>query len=136
LYREINIQDLIGVPYKHRGRDYRSGLDCWGLVVTIYKRLGLAIRDLEDYEQEGDKKGYDYFTPKEEWIKKSFPSPYDVVLFVNSAGIAFHAGVITNELKMIHSSKHTGVVIVPLNMAARSLIIEGFYKLKVGNGSN
>ena len=134
MFPNIDLHDLIGLPYKHCGRDSKTGLDCWGLVVCVYERLGLKVRDLEAYEEEGHKKGYDYFLSREdEWIKKSFPSPYDVVLFVNSAGVAYHSGVITHDLKMIHASKDKGVVIVPLNLAVKCLILDGYYKLKVND---
>lgn len=38
--KEIQYADLIGVPFKNLGRDVKSGLDCYGLVVEIYRRCG------------------------------------------------------------------------------------------------
>ena len=46
-----NIPDLadlagyVGLPYRERGRD-RSGLDCWGLNVVVYRdRFGVTVPD-------------------------------------------------------------------------------------------
>lgn len=39
----VNIDDLIGVPYVNGGRDYETGLDCWGLVQEYYRRLGVKL---------------------------------------------------------------------------------------------
>jgi len=39
------IKDLIGVPYKDHGRDY-SGLDCYGLVIEVMKRMGKNLPDV------------------------------------------------------------------------------------------
>src|SRR4029077_7528788 len=39
------INDYVGVPYRHNGRD-RAGWDCWGLVLAVYRdRLGLTLPD-------------------------------------------------------------------------------------------
>ncbi len=39
----VNIDDLIGAPYVNGGRDYETGLDCWGLVREYYRRLGIKL---------------------------------------------------------------------------------------------
>ena len=119
----------IGIPYAHKGRTMQ-GLDCWGLIKLIYRDLGTEVRDLDDYEMEGHLNGKDYFKPKDEWIKSSVPRPYDVALFVNTEGIAYHAGVITPDLKLIHASKQTGVVIVALNLITRTIKLDAYYRLK------
>ena len=41
--KEIQYANLIGVPFKNLGRDVKSGLDCYGLVVEIYRRCGKEI---------------------------------------------------------------------------------------------
>lgn len=39
------INDYVGVPYRHNGRD-RAGWDCWGLVLAVYRdMLGLELPD-------------------------------------------------------------------------------------------
>lgn len=41
----IEINDLIGVPFKKGGRDLVSGVDCFGLLMECHKRLGKDIPD-------------------------------------------------------------------------------------------
>jgi hypothetical protein len=40
----IDINDLIGAPYQLGGRSL-SGIDCWGLVIEVYSRLGRQVPD-------------------------------------------------------------------------------------------
>lgn len=40
----IDVNDLIGKPYRLGGRGPFE-YDCWGLVVEIYKRLGVSLPD-------------------------------------------------------------------------------------------
>ncbi|ERT62389.1 C40 family peptidase [Megasphaera vaginalis (ex Srinivasan et al. 2021)] len=39
----VKYDDLVGIPYVSGGRDVRTGLDCWGLAVEIYRRQGLQL---------------------------------------------------------------------------------------------
>jgi cell wall-associated NlpC family hydrolase len=126
----------IGIPYKHKGRTLKDGLDCWGLVLLIYKDLGYKLRDLDDYEMSGHLKGHNYFEPRDEWVMNGVPKPYDVALFLNTEGIAYHAGVITPDLKMIHASKNVGVQIVPLDAVLKKIRIDGYYNLKAKNDND
>ena len=49
----ININDLIGVPYKDHGRDL-NGMDCYGLAIEVMRRYGYELRDViyEDHNLE------------------------------------------------------------------------------------
>ena len=40
-----NIRDLINVPFLDKGRDFHVGLDCWGLVLEVSRRLGHELPD-------------------------------------------------------------------------------------------
>ena len=119
----------IGIQYVHKGRTM-AGLDCWGLVKMIYRDLGHELRDIDDYEMEGHLKGHNYFEPKEEWEKRSVAQPYDVALFVNTQGIAYHAGVVTPDHRMIHAARNTRVAIINLDIATRAMKLDGYYHLK------
>lgn len=41
----ININDLIGVPYKDHGRD-KNGMDCYGLAIEVERRYGYKLNDV------------------------------------------------------------------------------------------
>ena len=40
---------LIGVPFRHQGRDPDVGLDCVGVVVVAYDAAGIALHGRTDY---------------------------------------------------------------------------------------
>ena len=125
------LDKYIGIPYEHRGRTI-EGLDCWGLVVMVYRDLGFELDDLNDYEVPSHLTGNDYFRNRDDdsWRRVAIPSSYDVVLIVNQKGIAYHAGMITPDHKYIHCAKNTGVAIVSMENVRKVLIVEGFYRLK------
>ncbi len=39
----------LGAPYRHQGRDPRTGLDCAGLIAYLAHTLGLPVIDRHDY---------------------------------------------------------------------------------------
>lgn len=41
----IEINDLLGVPYKEHGRD-KTGYDCYGLAIEVAKRYGYKLNDV------------------------------------------------------------------------------------------
>lgn len=42
---KIQINDLIGAPYKDHGRD-ASGYDCYGLAIEVSRRFGYKLNDV------------------------------------------------------------------------------------------
>jgi cell wall-associated NlpC family hydrolase len=44
---------LIGVPFRLRGRDPRTGLDCVGLAMTAFGRAGLVAAEPPSYQLRG-----------------------------------------------------------------------------------
>lgn len=115
-----------------------KGLDCWGLVKIIYKDLGFNIKDIEDYEMEGHLHGHDYFKDRDgdDWERVSVPMQYDVALFLDTEGIAYHAGVMLPDGRMIHCAKNTGVAILNFESVKNKMRVDGFYRLKERNGHN
>lgn len=47
----------VGVRFRHRGRDPRTGLDCAGLLIHAIKAIGLQPHDLRTYGREPFKDG-------------------------------------------------------------------------------
>ena len=41
----IQVGDLIGLPFKHGGRDISEAVDCFGLLMECHRRLGVVIPD-------------------------------------------------------------------------------------------
>lgn len=40
-----DVSDLIGVRFVDSGRDPAKGLDCWGLCMEVYRRMGITVPD-------------------------------------------------------------------------------------------
>ena len=44
MYEEFRLyEDLLGVPFRNRGRDPKTGLDCYGLAIEVFRRHGIQL---------------------------------------------------------------------------------------------
>jgi len=117
----MTLENLIGIPYKERGRD-KSGLDCFGLVVLFYKEiLGIDLPDYTGYSGKWYKEGRRVLTDKLNEFKKLWSSveldkilPNDIISFRLGASIANHCAVYLGDGRMIHCYEDTPVVIEKL----------------------
>lgn len=120
--------DLVGVPFRPFGRTVK-GLDCFGLVMLLYKRRGIIVPDVKygDTDESRNKaitsaenlKGW-------EAVKQS---PGVAVAFRKN-GIVQHCGVVIDDDRFIHSSEdHSGVVIgrFSRNGNFHRQMVAGFY---------
>lgn len=126
------IDKYLGIPYKHRGRTM-DGLDCWGFLKLVYADLGFRLFDIEDleYGQAWGLRNKDYFKENyvNDWNKVEIPEVLDGVLFLNSRGVANHAGVVFKDRKFIHCCR-AGVIVSRLDDESWKKRIEGFYRLR------
>ncbi len=125
------IQKYLGIPYQHHGRSL-SGLDCYGLILEVFKNQGVRLWDIHDeYDQEWSWKGKDFFIENyaREWEKVLDPRFMDVVCFKNGKDIVNHAGVLLGEGKFIHAVK-AGVVVSKLTDSQWQKRFVGFYRYK------
>lgn len=115
----------IGIPFKYGGRDYNA-LDCYGLVMLLYKELhDIIIPDVisPDYiEAIADLMNVE----KLKW------EPCDIgigaVLIFNIKGYGAHVGYVIGHDKMIHTWESTGgVTIERISPSWKNRII-GSYK--------
>lgn len=108
----MEYRDLIGVPFKMRGRD-TDGLDCYGLVMELYKRLGIELTDYE-YEDSPRITGDDIFSRcqgREFCEVNGSPREGDVVVL--GRGLGTHCGVFVKGNRVVHSWNPLGVVSTP-----------------------
>jgi len=125
------IRKYLPVPYKHQGRSL-EGFDCWGLILFVYKELGYKLWDIEeDYDIKWGWKDKHLFIENyhREWDKVKKPNLFDVVLFKNSKGVAFHAGIMLSNSRFLHCCK-VGTVVGRLSEQKWATSIEGFYHLR------
>jgi cell wall-associated NlpC family hydrolase len=101
----VNIKDLLGIPYKQHGRD-KTGFDCYGLVIFLYKRMG---RNLPDYLY--SKLGNNAFneigkSPLEltngYGVEVDKPNYSDVIMFFDSKNRAVHIAFYLKNDMFIH----------------------------------
>jgi cell wall-associated NlpC family hydrolase len=119
------------VPYKHQGRDL-SGLDCYGLVICIYKDLGVKLFDIEeDYSIDWGYKNKNYVIENyyKEWEEVKIPRLFDGVVFKNGKGIMSHMGIMLSNNRFINSCK-AGVVVCNLSDSIWRKRFYGFYRYK------
>lgn len=131
----IKYYDLIGIPFKNRGRDIKQGLDCYGLVTEVYKRYGF---DIPEYTADFDnvEKVNELITTKtaikSNWERvdiNSMPVPCLLAIrFGVPKGVVNHTGVYIGDGKFIHIRENTGVCIDRISSPAWSRLIEGCYK--------
>jgi len=86
-------QSYLGTPYRSGG-ETRQGMDCSGLVMTVYKTVGLKLpRTARDQSLRGEK------------ITKSQMKPGDLVCFSNGRSAAVsHVGIYVGKDRFIHAS--------------------------------
>lgn len=121
------IQKYLGIPYKHLGRDPKDGLDCYGLIVCIYRDLGVELIDFDKYMPEWSRSGDNYFAENyhHQWEEVEIPRLFDVVLFQNKEGIANHAGLFLYGGRFIHGCKAGVVISRDIGMP-----VVGYYRFK------
>lgn len=132
----ITIFEYAGIPYKHLGRD-KNGVDCWGLIMLIYKdKLNIQLQDIGDigevdYAKNWSLQGKDYFMEnyQSRWERVTTPKIFDIVLLRNSRGIANHAGVMLNSNSFINCLKG-GVVVSRITDAVWKGRLVGFFRYK------
>lgn len=101
-------ETLIGTPYLPGGRNPEEGLDCYGLVVTIYAMRGYHVPDILEELVEGV------------WTAVAVPETYDLI----QVGTA-HCGLYIYPGKLLHTTVHTGAVLSPFTPYAP--MITGYY---------
>lgn len=127
----MNLKDLIGVPYKARGRD-KTGYDCYGLIIELSRRLGNQLPDVF-YKNTNEKENAKtaevlrYGLPVE---KLSNLEDYCLLDIAYDGKTSTHIGMYIGDGQFIHATEKCGVCIE--NIAKYAKIIKGFYRIKQG----
>ena len=131
---QLNVSDLIGVPFVDGGRDPDTGLDCWGLFMIVMDRLGTPVPDYKiscfDSTEIGRAARHALAT---QWKKVYQPAPgVGLVLDIDPAkpGIKQHFGVCVSKDRFIHTLEKTGVILTKLSDGFWKAKIKGMYKWK------
>jgi len=131
----FNLSDLIGIPFVDGGRDPRTGLDCWGLALEVYRRHGITLPDykagcLDEVRIDGI---VESSRPNWDRVERSAaPVPSLLAIRVNNSHLVNHTGVYIGAGRFIHTLIRVGVTISRVDDLAWRHVIEGFYTPKGG----
>ena len=96
----IQIDDLLGIPYKDHGRD-KNGFDCYGLAIEVSRRYGYKLNDVfyEDHNTE--------LSDKLKPTLNLYPveRPAGGIIIEMQYGNELHIGVCINAREFIHMTK-------------------------------
>jgi cell wall-associated NlpC family hydrolase len=123
--------DLVGMPYVRSGRDPAIGLDCWGLCMEVYRRLGRCLPDLGQVLEWRPEQLADWVAHRvPKYARVDDPTDADCPLIaVMRLGPRFygHTGVLLPGGRIIHAFEGAGVVIQPRDRIAGRT--KGFYRV-------
>lgn len=99
--------EYIGVPFKDGGRDRKTGLDCYGLVMELIER-DTGVRP-PDYGAPGDlvKTQLVMLDARERWKQVAAPRRGVVVMF-RVRGLICHVGYCVSETHFLHTWEGSG----------------------------
>lgn len=129
----VEYADLIGIPFLEFGRS-RAGMDCWAVVLELYRRAGITLKDPFAQQTRINVKAIQGASV-ERWIAEQFntwervpvPDVGDVLAFRDVDGAAVHVGVMVEPGKFIHALRRAGIVIGKLDRAPWDTSLIGAY---------
>ena len=97
----IEINDLIGTPYRDHGRD-AAGFDCYGLAIEVARRFGYKLNDViyenHDIELSAQNVPTLNITPIE--------APREGAIIEMETGNELHIGICLNAREFIHMTRN------------------------------
>ena len=127
---EPNFTDIIGVPFVDGGRNIKTGFDCWGLSLEVFKRYGFNLPDYKIGCFEFELIDERIEAQKDCWIccdSSAPPVPSLVVMRWGAGLMCNHTGVYIGAGRFIHTRQKIGVNIDLIDSPAWRKIIEGYY---------
>lgn len=126
----MDVSKYMGVPFKENGRDIETGLDCYGLLLHIYRDMGIALLDKTDYTLD-DKEDVHNLIEKNKYEWKQVDRKQvcaGTVVYFRILGVPMHLGIMINYNQFVHSICKTGVCIENLNSIVWNRRVVGFYE--------
>lgn len=113
---QINLSKYIGTPYVKYGRDIETGLDCYGLIVHIYKQeFNLELDPLTNLTTQQGFKSASERLRKTDIYKEFEPVLHEMklgdIILISFAGNPLHVGMAIDNNRMIHSNENIDCVI-------------------------
>lgn len=113
----MDIRKYLPIPFKNHGRGF-SGVDCWGLVLLVYKEeRGIIMPDLGDLYSDAYARCEVDSTVTQAmgapWtmvVEPGQEKPFDVLVF-KRGGLKTHVGIWVEKGKMLHALEGVGVCV-------------------------
>jgi len=126
------IKDLIGVPYRNKGRDL-LGADCWGLLRLFYiHEIGFLLPSYDEFYVDAFDKMATSTAIKEfsnDWTKVDIPQ-YGDGIKLRLMGHPCHVGVYLGNSEFLHTQTGHNSCIDRLDSVKWRHRIEGYYRHK------
>lgn len=122
--------DLIGVPFEYGGRDPLRSLDCYGLVMEVYRRRGI---ELPEYQSTSDRSLIHRMIVegREMFIEIPRPAPFCVVTFFIRPPYTSHLGVVMEDgTRFLHAIQKACSCVERLDSPTWKDRLTGFYLWK------
>jgi len=123
------MEAYIGIPFISGGRKKDEGLDCYGLLMVVYKELfGVELEDKQGYCLR-DRHSINSLIEnhKTEWLPVEEYVPGDVVYF-RIMGVPMHLGIVVDKHRFIHCIERVGVCQERLDSMVWQRRLVGFYR--------
>jgi cell wall-associated NlpC family hydrolase len=124
----MDIRKYIGCKYLPHGREPETGLDCYGLVICIYRDMGITLPDpvYADTEIQTNKRVGESLKSAIPNVRLTEPEPGCIIEF-SVFGEPSHIGIYIGGNDFIHSSRTTGVVVDKLFRWQKR--VKGYYRV-------
>jgi cell wall-associated NlpC family hydrolase len=124
----MNVSNYIGIPYKPHGRTKEEGLDCYGLILCLFRERGITLPDpvYPDTDTKTNKRIMESLESTIPNIRLDKPEQGCIIEF-NVLGEPSHIGMYIGGGAFIHSSRRTGVVVEKLYHWEKR--VRGYYRV-------
>ncbi len=125
----MRCDDLVKIPYRAKGRSL-DGLDCAGLVIELYRRIGIELPDplVDPSDYAGAASEIEAEASSRRWLRLDEPELQCVVVIQQHPDFAQHLGVYVGAGRFIHAVEHLGVTVDHLSAPIYRNRIRGFYR--------
>lgn len=93
---------LVNVPFRHHGRDESLGLDCAGVLVATFRKLGITLQELPvNYRR----------LPAESHVLTCLEMNFRQIPWVNDAAVISEGNIAHIKFKRDSEARHLGIYV-------------------------
>ena len=131
---DTRVSQFVGIPFKAKGRDLETGVDCWGLLYhaekVLFNKTVPSFQNMYSWAMDDIQSLIDQMKPLLAYPQVPEPTPGDIVL-LRFQGLHTHVGLYVGDNYMLHSDPW-GRGLSCLDRLSSPRIaprIEGFYRV-------